>query len=89
MTQELTDDAFEDRFHPELDESGEGYHWRDWHDHVDSKVLLRAAEDARVWTLVDAEGELLLVSGMHLVNAVHWVVCAVPTPFGHDFIVPM
>jgi hypothetical protein len=86
----VTRAEFEQHFRPERDDH-DGYVWRDWGNRRDQGVLLRAAEDGRVWTLMNAEGERMLVSGMHPLFAVGptpYLTCAVPVVFGQEVSVP-
>lgn len=43
-----------------------------------------------VWTLVDGDsGHLFLVSGMHYVNRIGYLVSTIPVPEGHEIEVPL
>jgi len=50
---------------------------------------LEAIQQARpehIWTLLDCDGELLLVSSCHVVNRLGYVLCFEPVPSGESFI---
>ena len=76
---QLDETAFEQRFRPLKDEAGA---WRDfdWTDAADLGEITRAAAELRLWTTVDVDGFVMLLSGWHLVNRLGYVISEVAFP---------
>lgn len=49
---------------------------------------IRQARPEHVWTLVDTDGSVMLVSGCHFVNRLGYVLCTEPVPLDLCFVVP-
>lgn len=73
---------FERTYRPVLDANGR---WRDflWKDDRECMAALaEAAPAGRVWTLVDADGFTLVMSGRHYVNRLEYYITDVAVPGG-------
>ena len=77
----LDDDQFEERFEPEL--AGES--WKQYPTHGHEEYLEAARVERRLWTAIDADGELFLSSGFHFVNRLYYIVTKRPYPAGADY----
>ncbi|MHB1327545.1 MAG: hypothetical protein ACYC2K_05020 [Gemmatimonadales bacterium] len=61
--------------------------WRDFFWKDDPECLAAIAEadaEDRVWTLVDADGFTLVMSGKHIVNRLEYYITEVPAPREED-----
>lgn len=75
---------FERTYRPILGPDGR---WRDffWKDDAECMAAVdAAAPERRVWTLVDADGFTLVVSGRHFVNRLEYYITEVPWPEGEE-----
>lgn len=75
---------FEATYRPILAEDGR---WRDffWKDDPECLVVVaQAAAENRVWTLVDADGFTVVMSGKHFVNRLEYYITEVAAPEGED-----
>lgn len=71
----LTDDEFIARFRPEKDQQGCYYRQRYFSEPQDFAVLQAAANENRIWTMLDC---MTLTNGLHRVNRCYHVVTEVP-----------
>ena len=75
---------FEATYRPILAADGR---WRDffWKDDPECVAAIAEADaENRVWTLVDADGFTLVVSGKHFVNRLEYYITEVPAPMGEE-----
>jgi hypothetical protein len=80
----ITEDEFIEQFKPEQCEDGSYYRQRDWTDPDDLIVIEQAAKEGRCWTALNTDGGWGLSSGMHWVNRVFYIICAMPVPAGEQ-----
>lgn len=80
MTQtRIDEDEWIDRFQPETLPDGSYYRQRDPYDREDKLAVDIALAEGRLWTAIDAdEGQWGLIFGLHYVNRLYHVICAVP-----------
>ena len=70
----ITDDIWMDEYKPIYNNNDINEGLKDFHPNVikdneaDSEMLYQACRENRVWTLIDADGHLYIVSGFHYVN---------------------
>jgi hypothetical protein len=75
----LTEDQFNDRYHPELDSQGGLYRQREWSNPEDLSVIKQAIDENRCWTAIeDDAGDWCLVWGNRTVNRLYNVITEKP-----------
>lgn len=74
---QLDEWEFQERYQPILDETG-GY--RQLHPVIESErlELVAAQAEHRVWTIVDADGFVMISAGWHIVNRLAHIITARP-----------
>lgn len=91
----LTEDAFVSQFQPQvnhLDPNASfdfGYGGCLYETYGCDIDAVRAADPARVWTLLEADGVLFITSGYHFVNRLGYFLTANPVPDGEDYTVAL
>ena len=48
-------------------------------------AYIRNVDPALIWTITDCDGCLCLISGVHFVNRLGYVIAAIPVPAGKSF----
>lgn len=72
----LDEDAFISRFKPE--QAADGSYYRQRQGPADLTAIKKARDENRIWTAVDTNGGLYLLSGYHTVNREYYVITQVP-----------
>ncbi|MEZ6143811.1 MAG: hypothetical protein R3B84_24865 [Zavarzinella sp.] len=52
-------------------------------------VFVRQQPTNHIWTLVDTDHGLVLLSGFHTINRVGYLISTMPVPAGHQYEVPL
>jgi hypothetical protein len=61
-----------EKFKPHMDENDELIRYWD-----EKEKIAKAANDNKLWTQLDADGEIVIASGFHYVNRMDYFICDV------------